>query len=139
MYTSCQFCVSPCCMCPKIEYLTKWKPYGVFTPDCVYIVLLCLMTNYLLTECVYIVLLCLMTNYKLTEVSMVINKWRGSVLLHRLTVYFLLCWIISFLFIQNKIDQHKHDKDIFTKFKCITVQRIELYKPPRMGNCRPAD
>ena len=33
-------------------------------------------------------------------------------------------------FAQNKIYQHKHDKDIFTKFKCVRVQRIELNKPP---------
>ena len=33
-------------------------------------------------------------------------------------------------FAQNKIYQHKHDKDIFTKFKCVRVQEIELYKPP---------
>ena len=71
---------------------------------------------------------------------MVISKWRGSVLLHSLTVYFLLCLINSYLFIQNKIDQHKHDKDIFIKNLSASKFKESNYTNHReRGICRPAD
>ena len=51
----------------------------------------------------------------------VISPWKRAGLYYWSNLHLLhpriLCGLIEILFIQNKIDQHKHDKDIFTNFK----------------------